>query len=183
MNLYKLNKTLHRDLGYFFVGMIIIYAVSGIAINHKHDWNPNYIITVNYFGTGEKINKNNVDINLINSIIKLSGKELTYKNHYFPSKDVLRIFVKDGNISVNLQNGDCELETIRSRPFFKEVNFLHYNPGKIWAYFSDIFCIALIFLAISGLFIIKGKYGIIWRGTMLVLAGILIPLIFLLIYL
>ena len=45
MNLRKINRVIHRDLGYFFTGMIIIYTVSGIALNHRNDWNPNYSIT------------------------------------------------------------------------------------------------------------------------------------------
>ncbi len=41
----KWNRIVHRDLGFFFFGVIIIYAVSGIALNHLEDWNPNYIVT------------------------------------------------------------------------------------------------------------------------------------------
>ncbi len=40
----KWNKAVHRDFGYFFFGMVIIYSLSGIAINHIKDWNPNYVI-------------------------------------------------------------------------------------------------------------------------------------------
>ncbi|HKL38702.1 MAG TPA: hypothetical protein VJ876_07375, partial [Bacteroidales bacterium] len=40
----KLNRILHRDLGYFFFGMTLIYALSGIALNHIDDWNPSYSI-------------------------------------------------------------------------------------------------------------------------------------------
>ncbi|HIE15490.1 MAG TPA: hypothetical protein EYP69_01050, partial [Bacteroidales bacterium] len=42
----KLNRILHRDLGYFFTGMILIYAISGLAINHLRDWNPSYHVEV-----------------------------------------------------------------------------------------------------------------------------------------
>ena len=38
----KWNRAVHRDFGYLFFGMTIIYALSGIAINHINDWNPNY---------------------------------------------------------------------------------------------------------------------------------------------
>ena len=44
MNLAKFNRVTHRDIGYLIAGLTIIYAISGIALNHKHDWNPNYII-------------------------------------------------------------------------------------------------------------------------------------------
>ncbi len=51
MNLSKLNRITHRDIGYLIAGLTIIYAVSGIALNHKHDWNPNYIIEDRGFTT------------------------------------------------------------------------------------------------------------------------------------
>ena len=42
MKIRRLLRILHRDLGYFITGILIIYAVSGIALNHRKDWNPNY---------------------------------------------------------------------------------------------------------------------------------------------
>jgi hypothetical protein len=59
---------------------------------------------------------------------------------------------------------------------------LHYNPGNLWKWFSDIFSVALIVLGISGLFILKGKNGIKHRGAWLTIAGIIIPLILLFMY-
>ena len=41
----KWNIAIHRDFGYFFFGMTLIYAISGIALNHLDDWNPKYILT------------------------------------------------------------------------------------------------------------------------------------------
>jgi hypothetical protein len=34
MRLRRLITATHRDLGYFFAGLTVIYAVSGIAVNH-----------------------------------------------------------------------------------------------------------------------------------------------------
>lgn len=33
---------LHRDIGYLCAGLTVIYAISGIAVNHIEEWNPNY---------------------------------------------------------------------------------------------------------------------------------------------
>lgn len=182
MTLFKLNKLLHRDLGYLVVGMILIYAISGIAVNHKGDWNPNYIINHQDYGLGRMIEKTDVNMTLINEILEKAGAAGEYKNHYFPNDEELRIFVNGGNITVFLERGDFTVETIRQRPIFKQVNLLHYNPGKIWMWFSDVFCVVLAFLAISGLFILKGKNGLIWRGAILTAIGILVPLLLLLLY-
>ena len=37
----KWLRILHRDLGYLVAGLTIVYAISGIAVNHVQDWNPN----------------------------------------------------------------------------------------------------------------------------------------------
>jgi len=36
---------LHRDVGYLTVALTIAYAISGIAVNHIADWNPNCRVT------------------------------------------------------------------------------------------------------------------------------------------
>ena len=35
-------RALHRDAGYFVVGLTVIYALSGLAVNHIKDWDPNF---------------------------------------------------------------------------------------------------------------------------------------------
>ena len=43
--LRRLNIATHRDLGYFFSVLVIVYCLSGIALNHVDDWNPDFILT------------------------------------------------------------------------------------------------------------------------------------------
>ncbi len=183
MTIYRLNRVLHRDLGYFFIGMTLIYAISGIAINHRKDWNPNYSIKNHEFSLSRTFEKKDINQQQIEKILEIAGEEGHYKNHYFPNDSTMRIFVNWGSVSVDLKTGESSLETIKPRPILKEVNFLHYNPGELWTWFSDIFCVALTFLAISGLFIVKGKSGLKWRGTILTALGLIVPLIFLFLYL
>jgi len=33
-------RNLHRDLGYFYIGLIISFAFSGILMNHRDYWHP-----------------------------------------------------------------------------------------------------------------------------------------------
>lgn len=80
---------------------------------------------------------------------------------------------------VNTTSGLGRAEYLRKRLVFYEVNYLHYNPSKWWMWFSDIFAGALIFFTITALFIVKGKKGIIGRGGVYTILGILIPLLFL----
>jgi uncharacterized protein len=83
-----------------------------------------------------------------------------------------------------MSTGRGILEIGRRRPVFFEVNYLHYNHTKfLWTWFSDIFAGGLIVLAITGLFVLRGKNGFRKRGIWFVLVGVLIPLAFLLVYL
>ncbi len=181
MKLRKLNRILHRDLGYFFFGMCIIYGISGIALNHLDDWNPNYIITnkeYNFTGLPDTYSKDN-----ITGFLEKEQLYYNYKSHYKPSPGILKIFLDGGSLTIELATGRGHLEIIRKRPFFKELNYLHYNSIKKWyTWYADLYCVGLIIIAITGLFIIKGKKGITGRGAWLTIAGIAIPLIFLLVY-
>lgn len=183
MTLYKLNRVLHRDLGYFYVALILVYSISGVALNHKKDWNPNYSIQNKEFRYTKALNGTLTDMNQIKDVLSKVGEKSNYKSHYFPKNDLLTIFINGGTVRVDMTTGICTLETIRKRPFFFEVNYLHYNPGAIWMWFSDIYCLMMAFLAISGLFIIKGKNGLKWRGTVFMGLGILTTAFFLIYYL
>ena len=48
----KLIIATHRDIGYFFAGLTVLYAISGVAVNHIDDWNPNYVIRVDEVDVG-----------------------------------------------------------------------------------------------------------------------------------
>jgi hypothetical protein len=181
MNLSKLNRVTHRDIGYLIAGLTIIYAISGIALNHKNNWNPNYIFDNREFTTSVPVDRQSFNDETAMKIIESIGTDIEYKAFHFPTGNKVTIFIDGGFIQVKT-TGEGVIEKISKRPIFYQLNFLHYNPGRWWKYFSDIFCIALITVTITGLFIIKGKNGITKRGAILTIIGIILPLLFLLIY-
>ncbi|MBW6497698.1 MAG: PepSY-associated TM helix domain-containing protein [Bacteroidales bacterium] len=182
MNIRKLNRAVHRDLGYFFFGMAIIYGLSGIALNHRHHWNPNYIITQESYQL-EKPSTELSGKNLSLHFLEQLDEEDNYRTQIVTGSN-LRIFIEGGSINVDLVSGNANLEKIRKRPVFHEVNFLHYNtPRKLWTWFSDAFAAGLIILAITGLFVLKGKNGITRRGAWITSAGVIIPIVLLYLYL
>jgi hypothetical protein len=182
MNLSKFNRVTHRDIGYLIAGLTIIYAISGIALNHKNDWNPNYIFENRTFKTSIPITRGNFNNEIAEEILKELYLEKEFKTSYFPSGNKVTIFINGGFVQINAQTGEGVIERISKRPLFYQINFLHYNPGRWWKYFSDVFCIALILVTITGLFLVKGRNGITKRGAILTIIGILLPLFFLLIY-
>jgi hypothetical protein len=182
MNLSKLNRITHRDIGYLIAGLTIIYAISGIALNHKNNWNPNYIFENSTFKTEVPVNRETFNDETARIILKDIKADEGYKTFHFPSGKKVTIFVDGGFVQINAATGEGVIEKISKRPLFYQINFLHYNPGRWWKYFSDIFCLALITVTITGLFIVKGKNGITRRGAILTIIGIILPLLFLLIY-
>ena len=38
----KLVRVLHRDIGYAATALTLAYSLSGLAVNHIDDWNPNF---------------------------------------------------------------------------------------------------------------------------------------------
>lgn len=183
MKIRRSLRLLHRDLGYFFFGMTIIYAISGLAINHRHHWNPNYIITQQevQFSLPEEIGVPDRDLALY--FLRQVNEEEAYRNHVTAGEQ-LRIFIRGGRVRVDLTDGSGHLETNRRRPVLYHMNYLHYNaPKRLWTYFADLFALGLIVLAVTGLYMVKGKKGVGGRGAWFLAAGILIPLLFLFFYL
>ncbi len=179
------NRRIHRDLGYFFFGMTLIYAVSGIVLNHRQPGGDASIVTRSEDFQYRKVLKEDLSPEFLKTmLIDLQISSEDYKNHFFQNDNNLMIYLKNGHISFDPASGFGKIITIRKRPVLTEFNFLHYNkPKKLWTWFSDIYAVALGLLGITGLFIINGKHSITRRGGILTVAGILIPLIFLYIYL
>ena len=42
MNWRQWNNALHRDIGFLCIGLTLVYAISGVAVNHISQWNPSY---------------------------------------------------------------------------------------------------------------------------------------------
>jgi len=42
VNWRRVNRAVHRDLGYLCAGLTVVYALTGVLLNHLHDWNPHW---------------------------------------------------------------------------------------------------------------------------------------------
>jgi hypothetical protein len=80
---------------------------------------------------------------------------------------------------VDLRNGEGLYEEVRRRPLLSGLNRLHYNPHRWWTVFSDIFAGSLVVITLTGIVMNKGKNGIMGRGGIELILGIVIPLLFL----
>ncbi len=174
----KVNFILHRDIGYLCVGLTIIYAISGITLNHiSPAFNPNYHIdkttaSVSGLAVGEQ-----PDTEYIQKVLDELDENGKYKNGAFVSPRVLRIFVEGNTIDVNLDSRQVQMEKVEKRTIIYGLNALHLNKAKgLWTWFADIYCIALFILALSGALMIRGGQKM--RHLSLTAFGIVIPIVF-----
>ena len=182
--LRRWNNVLHRDIGYLCVGMTLIYAISGIVLNHfksgdfQHpDYGKSYTeIKVPLPKDGR------VDQTYVFSVLDQVHEKDHYKS-YITGDGYVQIFLTKGFVYVDLKTGDAEMERKTTRYVIKEMNLLHYNNlKKLYTWFSDLYAAGLIILAITGLFVLRGKNGILGRGAWLTAIGIILPALFLLFY-
>ena len=182
--LRRWNNVLHRDIGYLCVGMTLIYAISGIVMNHfksgdflHPDYSKSYTelkLPVPEDGKASPA--------YVYSILDRLEERDHYKS-YITGTGYVQIFTTTGFIYIDLATGEAEMEKKTPRYVIKEMNLLHYNSlKKMYTWFSDVYAGALIILAITGLFVLRGKNGIIGRGAWLTAIGILLPALFLILY-
>jgi uncharacterized protein len=186
MNWRKWNRWIHRKLGFLFFGMAIVYGVSGIALNHHiaRHWNPSIIEKSEPVKGITPARREAVNEAYIREILEITEQKDNYKQYFFPDNTSLIIYLNKGHIAVDLSSGEANITRIRNRTVFREMNFLHYNkPKQLWTYFSDLFAFSMILLAVSGIFMVKGKKGIRGQNALLLATGIMMPLLFLVLYL
>lgn len=177
----KLNLDWHRDLGYFFSALIIIYCISGIALNHINDWNPDFIIAKKAVSIKEQLTKSSIDKNKIEYLSKQVG-ESSYKIYDFPTNDQVKIYYDNATFHINFSTKKGVYESVYRRPLFYQTNVIHKNSLSGWKWFSDVFAFLLIIVTVTGMFIAKGKNGISGRGKWLLLLGLLPPVVAIIIH-
>ena len=161
--------------------MVLIYAISGIVMNHRDTINPNFSITRKEYKIAEKLpDKAGMNKEKVLTLLEPLGESGNYTKHYFPKENQMKVFLKGGsNLMVNLQTKQAVYEKLTRRPLISALTKLHYNPGRWWTHFADVFAVGLIIITVTGMVMLKGPKGLWGRGGIELAAGILIPLLFL----
>ncbi|MBE2279708.1 MAG: PepSY-associated TM helix domain-containing protein [Ignavibacteriaceae bacterium] len=180
----KWIRILHRDIGYISAGLVIIYAISGIAVNHVNDWNPNNIVEKQTMNIGAVPDSLWESENLTEYLKQKVNIDLEFRSSFRPDIDMFKLFYDGSTVDIDLSTGEVNIESVRTRQVFRQFNFLHLNDAKgVWTFVADLFAAGLIFLAISGLFMIRDKkMPLTKRAIWMSLAGVAIPVVFLIIY-
>lgn len=176
----KICRVIHRDLSYFLTGIILVYAISGLVLNHKNSFNPDYSIDRVEFTVSENFPKSagNISQEQLSTELDLINRSAPVLKFYAPKPNEVKVFIKGGSsMIINLSDRSAIYESIKKRPFFSQINWLHFNP-KGWTVFADLVAIGLILITLTGIFMNKGKHGLWGRGGIEVIIGILIPVLF-----
>jgi len=183
MNWRKWNNLIHRDLGYLCFGLTLVYAISGVAVNHSDRWNPSYQVEHLHTTMQHPLATTALDRQVIEQLLEQLGEHRPYLNSFLPDPKTVQIFVEGNTITVNLTTGEVWQEKVVPRPLLRQLNFLHLNhPKKMWSWFADLYALSLGVLAITGLLVLRGDKGITGRGAWLTALGVLLPVLFLVLY-
>ena len=174
----KTFRAVHRDVGYLVAALTLAYSISGVAVNHIEDWNPNY-----------KFSNDPVNVGPIHGSYSEMQAQVTLaldieaqrvKGHFMETDTQFRVFLTNTEeVTVNIETGKGLFKRVTTRPVLYQLNALHLNSIKgAWTWIADGFAVLLILLALTGIFMMKGKRGIEGRGKWFLGAGFAVPAVF-----
>ena len=173
-------RNIHRDIAYFYLGLIIAFSISGIFLNHRQWWHPiDYTYKVEAVEIQLPADKNEIT----EEFLKEAAKEWNLQDKFRGFRirgDKLNVGFEDSDFRVDLKTGKGERSYSMRTPLLGQMTVLHVDTSNAWIWYSDVFGIAMITIALTGLFIIKKGKNTFWqRGWKLALLGIIFPLFFL----
>lgn len=153
-----------------------MYCISGIALNHVNEWNPDFEIQRRAVALDRSYTSVEITDERILEFALLVGENRP-KVYDFPTRDHVKLYFDDATLLVDLSIGTGTFEQVRRRPLFYQTNVLHRNSLKGWKWASDVFGALLIVITVTSWFMLKGKNGVIGRGKWFIAAGILPPVV------
>lgn len=180
------NILVHRYLGYLFLGTTVVYAISGLAVNHIEDWNPNLYPVRQTQAIQPLADPENLSEAEAKAIFAQFGVSEPFnpENVFYPDDHNVEILVTSSEkIFIRLNSWQAEHEVVHRRPVLHLFNYLHLNNAKKgWTLYADLYAIALLLIAITGLFMKKGKKGLWGEASIWIVAGMVLPAILVLVY-
>ena len=180
MHVRRLIVAVHRDVGYLVAGLTIVYAVSGVAVNHVGQWNPSHVVRTVTHQLGV-LAAGSEPAALAREVLDRLGERIEPAAVVPLAPGVLRVVLEGRTLTVFVAEGRVVDERVTRRPLLFALNYLHLNTGKgAWTWWADAYAGALLVLALTGIFIVPGRKGLAGRGKWLLAAGILLPVVYLL---
>lgn len=166
-NMQNKMRVYHRYLGYFLVGIMAVYSISGIVL----------IFRDTDFLKRDKQIERKLKPNIKNEEL---GKELRMKE--------LKIEKEDGNIvsfkqgTYNKETGVANYTSKELLPFVDKLTKLHKASTKDPLFFLNVFFgVSLFFFVLSSFWMFLPKTTIFKKGLYFTLAGVVLTIILLII--
>lgn len=170
-------RAMHRDVGYLIVGLTVVYAASGLAVNHIDDWNANYVEHERTHQLGGPLSGDDEEIAA--RVTARLGIEDRPTEIFRIDEEELEILFEERTLTVRIASGEVHDVGREGRFFLRAANWLHLNRGKAaWTYVADAYAGLLLFLALGGMFMLPGRKGLWGRGAVLVALGAAVPIVY-----
>jgi hypothetical protein len=170
-------RAIHRDVGYFSVGLTFIYAASGLAVNHIADWEPN-------FRQVERVHQLPLPLPtaeqpLADNVRQALGISEPLREVFRADEHDVEVVFDRRTLRVDTQTGRVVEQAQEPRFFLRIANWLHLNRGKkAWTFVADAYAVFLLLLSVSGLWMFPGRKGLLGRAGVIALAGALVPALY-----
>jgi hypothetical protein len=170
-------RALHRDAGYLAVGLTVIYALSGLAVNHVGQWDPSFSQLERTHQLRGPLPAD--DEAAARHVLASLGVREAPREVYRADDERLEIVFDRRTLHADTRSGVVVEEGQEPRFFLRLANWLHLNRGKkAWTYVADGYAVFLLFLALSGLFMIPGRKGLFGRGAVVAALGAAVPVLY-----
>ena len=178
----KTFRNLHRDLGYFYIGLIVSFALSGLMMNHRDSWHPEKYTTETKAIEVKLPAESEINEKFAEDLGKKLGIDDKFRRHNV-KKDVFKISFENHDVEIDMKTGKGEIVSFLKTPIISQSMKLHKNTSDFWIYYSDIFAFSLILIALTGTIMVKGgKFSFKQRGWKLAVAGVIFPMLFLILF-
>jgi uncharacterized protein len=170
-------RAVHRDVGYFCVGLTCVYALSGLAVNHINDWEPNFRQLVREHQLPFPVSGTD------DQIAELAARSLAIdaplRESYRTEEHSLQLVFDRKTLTIDTRSGRAVEQAEEPRFFLRAANWLHLNRGKkAWTYIADAYAVGLLLLSLTGLWMFSGRKGLFGRAGLIAAAGALVPALY-----
>ena len=156
-------RSLHRDIGFFVIGITIIYGLSGIVLLYRDT----------DFLKSEKLVERTLEPNMKVSDL---GMALHMREVQVVKEEGDLVYFQNGNY--NKATGEIQYRAKELPAFLNKFNQLHKTSSRnIMHYVSVIYALLLLFLAVSSFWMFKSKTSMFKRGLYLTGAGIVLTIL------
>ena len=145
-------RNTHRDIAYFYVGLIISFSLSGIFLNHRQSWNPKRYTYESKDISVAQVNKDSINDNFIKMFTSEQGIEDELRR-FSVDGEKLKISYVNHDVTIDLSTRNGKIESYRTTPVLGQMTKLHLDTSKWWIYYSDVFGVAMLVIAFTGMFI------------------------------